>query len=65
MLVLLGQPRYLCNFRFGYFVSVHAADSFSLGMYFEHDPGGCVPVEAKDFFEHADDEFHRRIVVIE
>jgi len=43
----------------------NSADAAAVEMDLEHDLGRGFPVLAEQFLEHGDDEFHRRVVIIE
>ena len=65
VLVLRCEIHDLRHFRFGDFIGEDAAYPDTLLMDMEHDACGLIGIHLKESFQHMDDEFHWRIIVIE
>ena len=64
MLVFTGIAVYLFNLGFSYLVGIDTTYTLATGVDLEHDPGRCLPVEAKKALQYMHDKLHRRIVVV-
>jgi len=60
-----GVIHHLRNLGFGHFMAEHTYNGETLFMHSQHDFKGLRMIEAKEPLQHDDDEFHRRVVVIE
>src|SRR5215472_7380877 len=65
MLVLAGEVHDLCHFGLGDLIGVNATFANSVIVNMHHDPRRGVAVLVEEPLENIDDEFHRRVVIIE
>ncbi len=65
MFVLSGKRNDLCHLGFSKVFRVDAAHGRTFRMYFEHDLGRAFMVHAKNCLQHLNDEFHRRVIIVE
>ena len=65
MLLLLRDATYLGHFRFGYFKTKRTADTLSFRVHLKHNASCLTPDHTKYRFQHFDDEFHGRVIIID
>src|ERR1043166_5959350 len=65
MLMAPGEINHLAHLGLRHFVGIHAADPHSLAVDMQHDVGGFGAVLPEKSFQDEDNEFHRRVVVVE
>ena len=58
----LGQVKHLGDFCFGHFERVDSAETNTLLVDVQHDPGRLLARAVEATLQDVDDEFHRRVV---
>ena len=56
---------YLVNLGLGNFIGENPANAHAAPVDVEHDLGRLLMVFLKETFEHNDNEFHRRVIVVQ
>ena len=65
MLLLLRDTGHLRDLGFGDLETEYPADSFPFRMYLKHHACSLTPLHSENGFKNFDNEFHRRVVVID
>ena len=65
MLVATGKIHHLRHFGFGDFIRIHAHNGEPLLMYRQHDVEGLRMVQAKEPLKNVNNEFHRRVIIVQ
>ena len=60
-----GEFNDLRHFGFRHFEGEHAADTHTVTVDMEHDLHGIVAILVEEPLQHMNDEFHRRVVVVQ
>jgi len=60
-----GEVHDLGHFGFGDFIGEDAANSHTAAMDMQHDIGGFLTVFIEEAFQNMDDEFHRRVIIVQ
>ena len=63
--MLAREIHHLCHLGLGDFIGEYAALPDTVMMNVQHDLGRGLDILLKEFFEHVNDEFHRRVVVVQ
>lgn len=64
MLVFAGVTVDLFDLGLRNFMGEDSTDTLAAGVDLKHDAGGSLAVESEKTFQHVNDKFHRRVVVI-
>jgi len=65
VLVLAGEVHHLGDLGFGDLVGENTAHPNPAAVHVHHDVGGFLAGFLKEAFQHVNDEFHRRVVVVQ
>ncbi len=63
--MLAGKIHDLRHFGFGNFVCKNATLPDPMMMHMQHDLRCCFNILLEEFFQHVDDEFHWRIIIVQ
>src|SRR5690606_40263883 len=65
MLVTAGGLHHHGDLGLGHLVGEDAADPDAMLVHMQHDAGGVLARLVEEALQHVDDEFHRRVVVVD
>ena len=65
VLILLCKIHHLRHFGLGDFIGEDSANADAFLVNMQHHPRGLFGIHLKKCFQHMDDKFHRRVIVVE